>query len=261
MNTELLKKAGLNNTQAKSYLALITRGKLTPRQLAEELGESRTNAYMVLEQLDKKGLVRLSESDKVQTYLPSNPSALEKLVETRRNQAVETETEVKAHLPQLLNYFYTYQNQPGVRFFSGREGILKMYEDQLRVRKDIYFIRSEGDTNLLGDKIYQILEKRHKLGIKVYGIEEGSDKLMRYAKENDTRLGRDMAFFPVGSYTEPVNIYTYGEKTAIISFGTEVVGTIIESPQIAAAMRKMFVFIKLGAQAMMDGKQPHIQVE
>lgn len=261
MNTELLKKAGLNKTQAKSYLTLITRGKLTPRQLAEELGESRTNAYMVLDQLQKMGLIRLSESDKVQTYLPANPVALERLVESRRTRAVETETEIKAQLPQLLDYFYTYQNQPGVRFFTGKEGIIKMYQDQLRVRKDIYFIRSEGDINLLGDKIYQILEKRQKLGIKVYGIEEGSEKLTKYSQENDKRLGREMTFYPVGSYTDPVNIYTYGDKTAIISFGTEVVGTIIESPQIAEAMRSIFGFIRLGVQAMDNGNKPHLQVE
>jgi len=255
MNTELLKKAGLNKTQAKTYIALITKGKLTPRQLGEEIGESRTNAYMVLEQLEKMGLANLSENEKIQTFLPANPIMLEKLVETRRIEATQTETELKSHLPMLMNYFNTYQNQPGVRFFSGKEGIIKMYEDQLRVRKDIYFIRSEDDVNLLGDKLYEILEKRHKLGIKVHGVEEGSDKLMQYSIKNDKRLGRNMQFFPVGKYTEPVNWYTYGDKTAIISFGAEVVGTIIESPQIAASMRQLFTFIQLGAATLMSNKQ------
>ncbi|MBA3679326.1 hypothetical protein H0W80_04025 [Candidatus Saccharibacteria bacterium] len=70
-----------------------------------------------------------------------------------------------------------------------------------------------------------------------------------------------MAFFPIGEYTEPVNWYTYGDKTAIISFGTEVVGTIIESPQIAAAMRQLFTFIQLGVGTMMRSNEPNKQVK
>ncbi len=255
MNTKTLLEAGLSESQAKAYVALIQQGQLSPPQLADQIKESRTNSYMILEKLEELGLVKKSGKQKKLVYEPENPVALERLIENRRNEILRTEKELKDSLPILLNYFYTYQNKPGVKFFEGREGILEMYQDQLRVRKDIYFVRSEGDINLLGDKIYQIIEKRHKLGIKVYGVEEGTEKLKQYSAENDKRLGREMTFYPIGSYTEPVNLYTYGDKTALISFGKETIGILIESPQIAAAMRQLFGFIQIGAATMLSQKR------
>lgn len=261
MNTKTLLEAGLSESQAKAYVALIQQGQLSPPQLAEQIKESRTNSYMILERLEELGLVKKNERQKKLVYEPENPVALERLIENRRNEILQTEKELKNSLPTLLNYFYTYQNKPGVKFFEGKDGIYKMYQDQLRVRKDVYFIRSEGDINLLGDRLYKIIEKRHELGITIHGIEEGTEKLMKYSRENDERLGRDMNFFPLGAYTEPVNLYTYGDKTAIISFGKETIGILIESPQIAAAMRQLFAFLQLGAQTMMHSAQPENSVE
>ncbi len=255
MNTKTLLDAGLSESQAKAYVVLIQQGQLSPPQLALQIKESRTNCYMILERLEELGLVKKNEQQKKLVYQPENPVALERLIENRRNEILQTEKELKNNLPTLLNYFYTYQNKPGVKFFEGKDGIHKMYEDQLRVRKDVYFIRSEGDINLLGNKLYTIIEKRHQLGIVVHGIEEGTEKLMQYSKENDERLGRDMNFFPQGAYTEPVNLYTYGDKTAIISFGKETIGILIESPQIAAAMRQLFTFLQIGATTMLEWKQ------
>lgn len=261
MNNKTLLDAGLSESQAKAYIALIQQGQLTPPQLASHIKESRTNSYMILERLEELGLVKKNELQKKLVYEPENPVALERLIEQRRNEILQTEKELKNSLPTLLNYFYTYQNKPGVKFFEGKDGIYKMYQDQLRVKKDVYFIRSEGDINLLGDKLYKIIEKRHELGIKIHGIEEGTEKLMKYSRENDEHLGREMTFFPLGAYTEPVNIYTYGDKTAIISFDKETIGILIESPQIAAAMRQLFTFLQLGARTMLNSHSAADSVE
>ncbi len=250
MNTEILTKAGLSNTQAKAYIALIKNGSLSAPELSKLIEEKRTNCYMILDKLVELGLAERKGSPKKYRYVPTNPTSVNRLVEGKRAEVIETEQQIKNAMPQLLSYFYTYSNQPGIRYFEGRNGILQMYEDQLKVKKDIYFIRSEGDVNLLGDKMYEIIEKRSKLGIHVHGIEEGSEKLKHFSEENDERLGREMSFYPLGAYTEPVNLYTYGDKTAIISYGKEVVGTIIESPQIAAAMRQLFQLMRLGAESM-----------
>ena len=54
MNPELLEQAGLNATQAKAYLALITSGSLTPPQLADKIQITRTNAYEVMTALGRR---------------------------------------------------------------------------------------------------------------------------------------------------------------------------------------------------------------
>ena len=57
MTPDLLTEIGLNKTQAKLYLTLIESGALLPSELADKTEEKRTNSYMVLEQLERLGLV------------------------------------------------------------------------------------------------------------------------------------------------------------------------------------------------------------
>jgi predicted transcriptional regulator len=56
MTQEQLEQLGLSPSQAKAYLLLVKEGKLTPAQLMAKTGESRTNAYMVLDRLSDIGL-------------------------------------------------------------------------------------------------------------------------------------------------------------------------------------------------------------
>lgn len=255
MNEKTLTQLGLNEAQAKMYLVLIRGGLMTPPELAEATQETRTNAYTVLERLQELGLIKRTKKGKKLAYEAENPIALERLMETRRKEVHQAEQQVKASMPALLNYFYTYQNRPGVRYFEGKEGITELYLDQLRTKQDIYFVRSSGDINLLGDKLYGIIKKRHELGLKVHGIEPADPKDMKYAQENDDRLGREMAWFPKPAYDEPVNIYVYGNKVAIISYAEETIGVLIESPQVAAAFKQLHAIVKIGADTLMKGDQ------
>ena len=50
-DTNILQKAGLTESQAKGYLALIKNGALSPVELAKKTDESRTNGYMICEKL------------------------------------------------------------------------------------------------------------------------------------------------------------------------------------------------------------------
>jgi sugar-specific transcriptional regulator TrmB len=254
MNVELLTQIGLTKSQAKAYIALIKFGSLPAPQLAEKIGETRTNSYMVLDRLVEMGLIEKDESGKKLLYRPTNPTALERLIEQKRKDVMSTEKQVRDSMPQLLNYFYTYQHQPGVRFFQGKEGIMKMYEDQRRTAQDIYFIRSDADFNVLGKDLYKHMEQRAKLGIKAHGIEPAEEDNIRYGQENDKRMLRDMTWAPREAFTAPVNMYVYGNKTALISYGEEVIGTIIESPQIAEAMTQIFGLVRDGLRAGKAGK-------
>ena len=45
-----------------------------------------------------------------------------------------------------------------------------------------------------------------------------------------------------------LEIDIYGNKVALLSFGKELIGTIIESKQIAEALKQIFDLAKLGAK-------------
>src|SRR6266576_6612446 len=171
MDATLLEQIGLNPTQAKAYLALISQGSLTPPQLSDKNQITRTNAYEVLKQLSELKLATTTGTGVKLTYRPENPANLENLMESRRNQVIVHETRLRSLMPQLMTYFYTYSEQPGVRFYLGKEGIIKVYEDMLRTRQTIYFLRSTADDKFMGIEFYDRFRlERAKLGIETIAL-------------------------------------------------------------------------------------------
>lgn len=244
MDASLLEQIGLNQTQAKAYLALITAGSLTPPQLSDKIQITRTNAYEVLKQLEELTLAVKSGSDTKLAYRPQNPSNLEKLMETRRNQIIEREARLRSFMPQLMTYFYTYSEQPGVRFYQGKPGLIQIYEDMLRTRQDIYLIRSTADDKTLGlDFFNQFRSKRAKLGIRTYALTPDIPQV-NHDPAIDQTYNFIRTWFNPQHYTAPVEWDIYGNKVAILSFGPEAIGTIIESPQIAESLRQLFHIIE-----------------
>lgn len=254
MDTAFLQQIGLNKTQAVAYKLLIENGSLTPPELSDKSGEGRTNSYKVLDQLVNLGLAEKSPNTKKLSYLATNPTNLERFIEKKRKSILQVEQQVKAQMPQLLNYFYTFNSQPGVRFYQGKEALITMYEDQLRTKQDVYFVRTMADDKFLGETLYKYMEKRAKLGITAHGLAPATQGTLEYAKQNDERLKRQMSWLPPDSYDAPVEIDIYGDKVAFISFGEEAIGTIVESPQIAQAMRQAFELMKLGAKSLLPSE-------
>lgn len=244
MDTQTLEQFGLNKTQAKAYLALIRNGTLTPPALAKITGETRTNSYTVLDRLVELGLAKKLEKNKKFVYRVENPVALERLANKHRTEALQREKQVKDAMPTLLNFFYTFSEQPGVRFFQGKDGIEEIYDDTLRTRKEIYLLRSPDDKDLMSDEYLQIYKgRRAKLGITTHTLSPDVPSATR-DPENDKANLIDRTWLPKGAYTAPVEMDIYGNKVALISFGEEAMGTIIESPQIAEAMKQLFVLVR-----------------
>lgn len=254
MDTQTLKRIGLTTSQAKSYIELIQAGSLTPPQLARKTGESRTAAYMALAKLEEIGLATKVGEAKKATYSPANPSALEKFISDKRKEVSAAEDLYRTSLPRLLTYYYSNRGEPGVRFYQGKEGLTKIYEDHLRTGQDVYFVRTMADEEYFGDVLYQYMQKRAKRDIKAHGLAPYTKGTFEYAQKNDKDLKRDMAWFPPEAYKSPVEISIYGDKVSLISFGKEAIGTIIESPQIAEALRELFQMAKLGAKELMELK-------
>ena len=45
---------------------------------------------------------------------------------------------VKQSMPQMLSYFYSFTEKPGIRLLQGEEGLKEIYQDTLRTKKDIF---------------------------------------------------------------------------------------------------------------------------
>lgn len=243
-DTTILRKAGLTESQARGYLALIEYGKLSPAELAEKTGESRTNGYMICEKLEKIGLATKRESanhQKKLLFTPAHPSALETLAERRRKAVQKAETDIKQGIDPLINLFYAATEMPGARTLQGIDGIKEVYADTLKTGKEIYFLRSVADEIDLGlEYLDNYRKQRAELGIHTYGLTPATENArIRMNSAEDKTMLFHRTLLPVGSYTAPVEIDIYGSKVAFIGFGETQMATIIDSPPIAESMRQI----------------------
>lgn len=244
MNPELLQNLGLSKSQALVYLKLIEKGELTPPEVARLSGESRSNAYMVLQRLEELGLVeKLSRKQRV-SYQPHNPAALERLAEEHRETSLKIENQVKHHMPQMLSYYYSFTEKPGIRLLQGKQGLKEIYQDTLRTKKDIYFIRTPAEVKTMGDEYFsKYKQKRAQLGITTYAFTQDTVHARRLAV--DDKLNKMIrTWLSPESYEAPVEINIYGDKVAFLAYGEEIMGVIVQSAPIAEAMRQLLKLIK-----------------
>lgn len=250
MDTKKLTSLGLTPTQAEAYLLLIESGKITPASLTKINGLSRTNAYMVLDRLVELGLAFKDEKDNKLIYRPNSPIGLQALAEKQRQRAANLENNIKNAMPELLSAYHSKRQQPGVRFVQGRKALLDVYEDHVKTGEDVFVFRSKSDDEYFGEDLYGYLEQKANKGIRTELISPYLEGSVRYAKKNDEKLKRKMMFVPLESYDAPVEISVYGSKVSMISFGEEAIATIIESPQIALAMRQIFALAKTSSKLL-----------
>lgn len=243
VNIGLLQNIGLSRSQAAAYLKLVENGELSPPEISKLTGESRSNAYMILQRLEELGLIERVDKSRRVTYQPLNPVALEELAETRKKQAIMTENQIKNSMPMVLSYFYSFTEKPGIRLLQGVEGLKEIYKDTLRTKKDIYFLRTPADVKTLGNDYFErYKKKRAALGIKTYAYTQNTPEARRHSQDDKVnKMVR--TWLKPKDYSAPVEINIYGNKVAFLVYGEDIMGVIIQNPPIAESMRQLFRLI------------------
>lgn len=249
MDVQLLEDAGLTHTQARTYKALIQNGPCTAPRIAPQVDESRSNTYKVLDKLCALGLASKERQGKKSYYIAASPSALETLAQQRAARVDSQQRKLKAALPDLLQFFFAHSEQPSIRFFQGKEGIQHIFADMLQTGQDIYLLRSPEDVNFYDEAFFAGFRKRRALlGITTYALTPNVPSAV-----HDPQLDFKNKFIRTWllpeAYTASVEWDIYGSKVALISYGKEAMGIIIESAQIAESMRQMFRLAQAAAIA------------
>lgn len=244
-DTAVLRKAGLTESQARGYLALIQHGQLTPVELAEKTGESRTNGYMICEKLASLGLATKKDGQKA-VYAPNHPSAIESLAERRRKAVQRNEQDVKNNIGNLIDYYYEQRDTPGVTTETGRAGIEKVYSAILRDERDLEILRSPHDSGYMSSEFYaDYQQKRAKLGIKTKLI--ATDTPRSRAKQtpgyDESRGIVQRTWMKESQYNARVEWSVYGDKVSAITFGEQPIALTIHSKEIAESMRQIFSLV------------------
>lgn len=261
MNQDILYDAGLTKTEANAYILLIKNSPCSPPKLADLINESRTNTYKLLETLEQKNLVTRDETQKKLRYWANNPSTLLDGIKKQRQDIEIAEKRVQDSLPSLVNEYFKYSAQPSVHHFNGIDGIQQIYQDQLDDALPITFTMSLSIREFFGEQgMHTIRNKFPARGIHRKAFYPDTphnllpDELKIPIDESDKAMLIERTWVQEEDLQTPVELGVYGNKTYIISLGTELVGMIIESPQIASYFTELFALLDKKIRADPDYK-------
>ena len=242
MDIETLVRIGFSEIQAKIYLYLVEHGLTTPSEIAKGIDGNRTTVYSALERLTKLGVITQKSKGKITAFIPNHPSVLESLAEKRLRQVAREARNLESALPTLINYYNEHQDEPGVATFYGREGVKMIYDKIVAEGKTFYYVRSRYDEKAVPDDLKALNKARIEAKIQADSIIPF--ELAHYYDRTEKNWGMTQTFLPPNEYDSPVEIDIFGDNVAFINYEKDGMSTLIESPEIADAMRQFFLFAK-----------------
>ncbi len=243
---EIIVKAGLSENESAIFLALLKLGKGTVSQITRKAGLNRTTGYDILDSLVSKGLVSVSGKEPLQEYLAESPDHLLRVLMEEANKLKRRILKIKKIIPELKS-MHNVRGRPKVRFYEGVEGLKDVYEDTLTSCESIraYANVNEMHQALIGyfPKYY---ERRagNKISIRAI-IPDSPIGKHRAGKDNEEM--RESVLVPVDKYNFSPEINIYDDKVMIASW-KEKLGIVIESAEIADAMKKIYELAWIGAK-------------
>ena len=233
-----LQLVGISDNEFAVYIALLGLGKGTVSQISRKALLNRTTGYDILDRLVSKGLASISGKKPKQEYIAESPDKLDILISSKLESLQKELVRVRTVIPTLKS-MHNVAGRPQVRFYEGVEGLKEAYEDTLSSLEPIRAYASVDDVHAALPGYFPLYYKRRaEKGIPIRAIftdnAEGRD-LARH----DTAELRDSVFIPSDRYGFHPEINIYDNKIMIASW-REKLGIIIESAEIADAMKKIY---------------------
>ncbi len=233
----ILSNLEITDEQADVYLSLLEMGEGNYTEIAKKTGIKRTTLYLILEKMEKKGLIKKGlDNNKIQAIEPQQ--LFEKM---QSNNLI---------FHQALPVFRSLMREPAkiakVKFYNGQKGIQQLFMDDL----EFYRNKTEKIMRILaGSSFYeddadfrdQYAIKRQETGVETRII--GSYDLKPFAKEYQKQFSKQkVKFLPesVGQITGRISAST--NRISLIGFLKDESGLVITSKEMADTFIKFFDF-------------------
>ncbi|MDD5626788.1 MAG: helix-turn-helix domain-containing protein [Patescibacteria group bacterium] len=233
-----LSDLGFSDKETKVYLALLEIGRGTVSAIARTASINRTTGYNILDVLVSKGLARISGKEPKEEYVAEAPNVITKLLK-EKIAAYEAQLKKAAKLVPQLATIHNIVDRPKVKFYEGKEGLIEVYEDTLTSTEEIRAYATLDDMyQALPNYFPDYFKRRAKKKIPIKAIipfTKVATERMKYNKEEM----RTAALIPERQFRFSPEINIYDNKVMIASW-REKLGIIIESAEIADAMKKIY---------------------
>jgi len=233
-----LQEIGLNEKEAKVYLATLELGQSAVQDIARQSGVNRATTYFIIEALMKMGLMSSFHKGKKQYFVAADPDNLVNILEEEKQSIKKRENSLKKLLPQLQSINSKQRNKrPVVRYYENKDGIEAMQSEFCRDNNAVvYTAFSEDSAKTMWTKEEQVayaekLDKNKTARIGVYTYEkEGGPKVS---------LGDDLIKLPKDKYNFASGVSVYKNKVSLTTYKSNLGAILIESEDIAKTIKTL----------------------
>jgi sugar-specific transcriptional regulator TrmB len=124
LNPRQLEQFGLNEKEARVYLAALQLGAASVQSIAQTANIHRVSAYDILESLKGKGYVREATEGARRVLIPAEPEAMMESIRQKERVFADLMPELKALQGKK-------DGKPRVRYFEGRDQVWQVHFDCL----------------------------------------------------------------------------------------------------------------------------------
>lgn len=207
MTQEILEEFGLNEKEAKIYLALLKEKSCTASRLAKLSKINRTTAYLELQNLVNLGLASYVIKDSKRCYQAAQPNKLVEILDFKKAR-------VKSILPQLKELHRSIEPF-NIETYEGKEGIKTFYQRVIENSKKVDVLGSTGKALEMLEFAYPHFVKKFiktKLKMRMIANIQAKDKLTAAHPSTNFKI----KYLPK-EYKSEVTTVLYANKVAIQS--------------------------------------------
>jgi len=228
-----LKQIGIEEKQAKIYLACLELGATSVKEMAKKAGVKRTTIYDIIDEMVDSGLIKTTTKGKKKKFIASEPDELRAIL--RKREAIFEQI-----MPQLGLINNSGSIKPKVWFYEGVEGLKKVYDDTLEHGDLIMYQWASNDIfdAIETDWLFDYVRRRVKSKIQALCIATNSPEIRDFQMKDKKQL-RKIRIVPKEQFPFKIELDIYGDRVAMIS-GREKFGVIIESKSIASTLKMIF---------------------
>jgi len=233
---------GMSEKEALVYRLLLRLGKTKVAPIIKGSGLKRGITYAVLYRLEKQGLAKKFEQAKMTFFQAEPPYRLAEQAEKRAKEAQMTKDLIEEVLPSLNSEYKIAIGKPVIRYFEGKEGLVKIFQDIYAPKKDTVWGLCDADVieeTLKGITFGNLIPGRikNKLQVKVLFSDT---PLAKKLHQDDKKTYRESFLIDPKKYPFPAEIEAYENKIALMSFKKgDFLGLIIENEDFATSLRSL----------------------
>jgi sugar-specific transcriptional regulator TrmB len=234
---ELFNKLGLSQKEANCYRQLLSTGSMTVSDIAQALKENRTNTYMILDKLEKYGLISKDESKAVRRYSAIEPSSLKSIILNKQQEIKHTSTLLNRYLPELQSTYNLSKFKPGVVYLEGKKGLEIILDDMSKSNEELLLLPGIRPEKEVWDILIDGISKRARKGIKTRAIFPEAN---RKTLDNQLHIKQkyEVKYWNEPEY--PSEIVVYGSKCVFTAYQPKIVITVITNDIIAVTLKGIF---------------------